>query len=304
MSMAGYSVGIDVGGTKVFSQLFDSSLKSISSDKRPSGQGALEVTESISQSLLEVTQSAGIDIADLDGVGIGIPGQVDPLLGEVSNAVNLGFEYLNLGQELFERFGLTSSILNDVNATAMGIAKSHPPTDTLAYLNFGTGLAAGFVIDGKLLLGSNNLAGEIGHFSADPNGSLCPCGQRGCLETLASASGIKSYLLEKGATPQDWLSFEKLPHKLRENIGNRFIEGMTKAVTAISLSLNPDYIYLGGGTLDVIREDRGELLSLLLESELFPNFLAKSDFLERVRFVENHSSLATLGSVVSLGAKT
>ena len=301
--MNGYSVGIDVGGTKVYSQVFDAGLNPISSDKRPSGQGPVEVTESISQSLIEATRSAGIEISDLDGIGIGIPGQVDSSLGEVSNAVNLGVEHLNLSQQLFDRFGLASSILNDVNATAIGIAQANSHSDSIAYLNFGTGLAAGFALEGKLLLGANNLAGEIGHFSVNPEGAHCPCGQRGCLETLASAAGIKSFLADQGMKADDWWSFEKLPEKTRSEIGSRFIEGMTKAIIAISLSLNPDYIYLGGGTFEVIRKDRGELMSVLLESDLFPSFLAKSGFLERVRFVDNHSSMATLGSVVSLGAR-
>lgn len=302
--MTGYSVGIDVGGTKVYSQVFDHGLNPISSDRRPSGQGPIEVTRSISESLMEVTKTAGIEISDLDGIGVGIPGQVDSLLGEVSNAVNLGVEHLSLGQQLFDRFGLSSSIINDVNATAIGIAKAHSHSDSIAYLNFGTGLAAGFVLDGQLLLGANNLAGEIGHFSVNPDGAECPCGQRGCLETLASAAGIKSYLEELGMSAEDWWSFEKLPEQTRTTIGSRFIEGMTKAITAVSLSLDPDYIYLGGGTLEVIKKDRGEMLSVLFESDLFPSFLAKSGFLERVRFVENHSSMATLGSVVSLGART
>lgn len=301
--MNGYSVGIDVGGTKVYSQVFDAGLNPISSDKRPSGQGPVEVTESISQSLIEATRTAGIEISDLDGIGIGIPGQVDSSLGEVSNAVNLGVEHLNLSQQLFDRFGLASSILNDVNATAIGIAQANSHSDSIAYLNFGTGLAAGFALEGKLLLGANNLAGEIGHFSVNPEGAHCPCGQQGCLETLASASGIKSFLADRGMEVDDWWSFEKLPEKTRSEIGSRFIEGMTKAIIAISLSLNPDYIYLGGGTFEVIRKDRGELMSVLLESDLFPSFLAKSGFLERVRFVDNHSSMATLGSVVSLGAR-
>ena len=301
--MSNFSIGIDVGGTKVFSELFDSSFRSVVTDHRVSGSGPAEVSASIVASISAILANSQVEASSIDGIGIGIPGQVDSLSGTVKNAVNLGIDALNLGDVVKQNFGVMPRLMNDVNATAVGLSKGHHSSESLVYINFGTGLAAGILIDGNLLSGASSLAGEIGHISVDPNGALCTCGQRGCLETVASAAGIRGFLANNGHPSDSWQDFESLPSSLRVQIGDRFIRGMMKAINVIALSVDPDFVYLGGGTLDVIRKQNPDLVSMLMESDSGPSFLGRSGIFERIRFIDNQSNMAAMGSVLSLDTK-
>ncbi len=132
----------------------------------------------------------GIDAPGFSSIGIGIPGLVDTASGEVAHAVNLGVDRLPLGGVLAERLGVRVRVENDVKAASLGAYDLLGLTGTMAYLNLGTGMAAGIVVDGRLWRGTSGIAGEIGHIPIDPAGAECACGQRGCLETVASGSGI------------------------------------------------------------------------------------------------------------------
>ncbi len=107
--------------------------------------------------------------------------------GVVSHAVNLGLgDWFPLAERLAARTGATVVVENDLNVATWG-AHVLSGADDLAYVSLGTGLAAGFVLDGVLRRGANGAAGEIGHVPVDPAGALCSCGQRGCLELSAAA---------------------------------------------------------------------------------------------------------------------
>ena len=145
--------------------------------------------------------------AALDGVlpshiGIGIPGIVDRDRGTVAHAVNLGLggEWFPLAGRLADRTGATVVVENDLNAATWG-AHVLSGADDLAYLALGTGLAAGFVLSGKLRRGVHGAAGEIGHVPVDPAGPLCSCGQRGCLELRASGSALSAAWPAQGNVP-------------------------------------------------------------------------------------------------------
>ncbi len=117
----------------------------------------------------------------------------------VRTAVNLGISELDLGQRLTAALGLPVTIDNDVKAAALGAANHLGLADgDLAYLNFGTGVAAAAVVHGRLVRGHGNLAGEIGHIPVDPAGDRCHCGQRGCLEVLAGGGRIAARLAALG----------------------------------------------------------------------------------------------------------
>ncbi|HEV7605674.1 MAG TPA: ROK family protein, partial [Candidatus Limnocylindrales bacterium] len=135
---------------------------------------------------------AGATARDIAALGVGVPGQVDPLTGDVTLAVNLGWSDLPLGSRLEAHFGRPCVVENDVRAAALGLHRRRVLGDIedLAYLAVGTGVSAGVVLDGRLHRGAHGLAGEIGHVIVDPGGALCACGQHGCLETLVSGSAI------------------------------------------------------------------------------------------------------------------
>jgi N-acetylglucosamine repressor len=130
----------------------------------------------------------------LIGIGIGTPGLVNITEGVVINAVNLDWKDLPLARLMEERYHLPVYILNDSQAAAMGeytYGKGHSSESNLIVINAQHGIGAGIVINGQLFHGDGGGAGEIGHVVIVPDGGLlCRCGNRGCLETVASAQAL------------------------------------------------------------------------------------------------------------------
>ncbi len=141
----------------------------------------------------EVLIEAGVRRADVIRAGIGIPGPVDRVRGTVGSATILpGWLGLRIATEMEERLGLPVEIENDANCGALAELMWGAGRDcsNFAYVKAATGIGAGLVIDGRLLRGASGTAGEIGHTTLDESGALCYCGNRGCLETLASGPAI------------------------------------------------------------------------------------------------------------------
>jgi glucokinase len=291
-------VGVDVGGTKVFSVLLDGEGREHGSDRRSSGFGSAEVFQAIAGSI-ETVLDHGSSLP-LGGIGVGIPGQVDSRTGVVSHAVNLGIDSLDLSAGLSKKFGVPVSVLNDVNATALGLTSVHPQADSLVYVNFGTGLAAGIVLDGELWPGSRNLAGELGHLVVDPHGTLCRCGQRGCVETLSSASGISQWLADQGHALESFDDVEGLSPELQSAVVERFMVGFSHALTIVGLTIDPDVVCVGGGTLQVMRRTGHDPLGAAQSNGRAPKFLVDSGFFDSVTYVDNNSSYAARGSLRAL----
>ncbi|MGB9640891.1 MAG: ROK family transcriptional regulator [Anaerolineales bacterium] len=127
------------------------------------------------------------------GIGIATPGLVNTKEGIVINAVNLDWKDLALSQMLQEHYHIPVSVLNDSQAAAIGefvYGGNHPPESNLIVINIKYGIGAGVLINGCLFQGDGGGAGEIGHVVVEENGSLCRCGKKGCLETVASAKAI------------------------------------------------------------------------------------------------------------------
>ena len=291
-------VGVDVGGTKVFSVLLDGEGREQGSDRRSSGFGSAEVFEAIAGSI-ETVLDYGPSLP-LGGIGVGIPGQVDSQTGVVSHAVNLGIDSLDLSAGLSQKFGVPVSVLNDVNATALGLTSVHPQADSLVYVNFGTGLAAGIVLNGELWAGSRNLAGELGHLVVDPQGTPCRCGQRGCVETLASASGISQWLSDQGHPLDSFDDVERLSPELQGAVVERFMAGFSHALMIVGLTIDPDVVCVGGGTLQVVRRISHDPLASAQSTGRAPAFLTDSRFFDSVNYVDDNSGYAAHGSLRAL----
>src|SRR6202521_2305692 len=141
----------------------------------------------------EVLEEAGYRRACIIGAGIGIPGPVDRVSGTAGSASILpGWVGLRIGDEMERRLELPVEIENDANLGALAELTWGAGRDcsTFAYIKAATGIGAGIVIDGKLLRGASGTAGEIGHTTLHEAGALCYCGNRGCLETVASGPAI------------------------------------------------------------------------------------------------------------------
>ena len=186
-------VGVDVGGTKIAVLVTspDGAVlgRATNASSVADQDGAADAIAAVIDLALE---GAGARLTDVAVVGIGVPGRVDPTTGNVTLAVNLGWNDLALRDALERRLGRPCVIENDARAAAVGLHRRRVlgSADDIAYLAVGTGIAAGLILDGRLHRGARGLAGEIGHAILDPNGPVCACGQRGCLEAFVSGPAI------------------------------------------------------------------------------------------------------------------
>jgi predicted NBD/HSP70 family sugar kinase len=188
-------VGIDFGHSHVQVAVADLAHNLLAERLRllDVGHRATEALDASVAMVDEVLGEAGVRRANIVGAGIGIPGPVDPVRGTVGSATILpGWVGLRIGAEMKERLEMPVEIENDANMGALAELTWGAGRDcsNFAYIKASTGIGAGIVIDGKLLRGASGTAGEIGHTTLDEGGALCYCGNRGCLETVASGPAI------------------------------------------------------------------------------------------------------------------
>jgi glucokinase len=222
-------VGVDVGGTSIRAVRFDDDrhphLTPAASVSLPTPRGAAAIAAAVSSAVLATIDGAA---GDPVAVALGMPGRVDVATGTVSSAVNLGiFEPAAIGDLVNGQTGLSVHVENDVNAAALG-AHAHLGLDaaaSLAYINIGTGIAAGFVLGGRLWRGSTGSAGEVGHIPMTLHRASCACGQSGCLEAAASGRAVDAD-----------------PTRRRD-----VARAVAWAVQLCAMTLDVDVVALGGG---------------------------------------------------------
>lgn len=292
-------IGIDIGGTKTEAVALAADGTVAAEHRLATGFGATAVLDSAESAVRALAAALGTTPAEFATVGVGIPGAVDPASGRVAHAVNLGLEDLALGPELAARLGRPVRVENDVNAAALGAwqALGGGSSDSMAYLNLGTGLAAGLVLGGRLWRGARGVAGEIGHIPVDPAGPVCPCGQRGCLELTASGSGLARVWpgdgsvrrLHDAATGGD-------PAALA--VWNGFVDHVAAAVRLLVLTVDPDRVVIGGGLSSLGDELLGAVREVLRGWAATSGFLAMLDLDARVEVLPRDFPAAAVGAAL------
>jgi glucokinase len=291
-------LGLDIGGTKTLGVVLDDDGEIRAEVREPTALGAAGVVASAGAVVDALRAATG---EPLDGtVGVGIPGLVDRERGEVKHAVNLGLEggVLPLGDLLGDRLGIRAVIENDVNAASLGAAALSGDSD-LVYLSIGTGLAAGLVLDGLLRRGVHGAAGEVGHLPVDPHGAVCSCGQRGCLETIASGSALEA-AWPAGDVPaaQALFAAARAGDEKAIQLRDDFAAGVASAVRALSLSVDPPTIVLGGGVAQLGEPLRVAVAQALLDQATTSPFLASLDLAGRLRVVPADYPAAAVGAAL------
>ncbi|KQO94464.1 ROK family protein [Leifsonia sp. Leaf264] len=299
-------LGIDIGGTKTAAVAMDSDGHLSEPVRMPTGWGGPAVIETAVDAVRQVAALSGVSVGNLRSIGIGIPGAVDSATGRVRHAVNLGVEDLGLGEALIERLGVSVSVENDVKAAAMGAQHLLTETgaangfDSMAYLNLGTGLAAGIVQHGVLLRGGRGIAGEIGHIPIDPAGAVCTCGQRGCVETVASGSAIARMWPSDDALPARGLFRDAAsgdPDAIV--VQERFFEGVSAAVRILVLSTDVDAVVIGGGLSALGAPLIDGVRAALDRAAASSRFLASLDLAERVHIIPLGFPAAAVGAALT-----
>ncbi|WP_199689787.1 ROK family protein [Clavibacter lycopersici] len=290
-------IGLDIGGTKVDAVAIDADDTVVASLRRPTGHGADEVLATAARAVDDLV--AGLGRPAVASVGAGIPGMVDPATGTVQHAVNLGIDGFPFGVELEGRLGVPVAVENDVNAAALGVSHLLGLGGSLAYLNVGTGLAAGLVTDGVLLRGARGGAGEIGHVPVDPAGLLCPCGQRGCLETMASGAGLARQWHGSGAhAAVEVFRAAQEGDTTALAVRARLAEGIAGAVRILVLTNDVDAVVVGGGISRLGAPLLGDLLAVLAGQAATSPFLASLEIADRVRLLPPDLPAASVGAAL------
>ncbi len=292
-------VGVDVGGTKTDAVVIDETGAVLHQVRVSTGFGPAAVIETTAGVVSALASALRVPVGAFQSVGVGVPGAVDSTSGRVSHAVNLGVDELELGEELARVLGVRVRVENDVNAAALGAFHllAMPPESSMAYLNLGTGLAAGLVLNGRLWRGARGTAGEIGHIPVDPDGPLCQCGQRGCLEMVASGSAVSRQWPSAAASPvQALFEAAEAGELLAIDVRQRFLANVASAVRVLVLGVDVESVVIGGGISSL-----GEPLLTGVRAAL-DGWSASSPFLASLRLSERARLVPAGASVSAIGA--
>jgi glucokinase len=288
-------VGVDIGGTNTDAVVLDDAGLVAHSLRLPTGWGHDAVLSTATDAVRALAGAAGVEPSSFSSIGVGIPGAVDSEHGMVTHARNLGVARLDLGTLLAANLGKPVRVENDVNAAALGAFHQLglDATNSLAYLNLGTGLAAGLVLGGKLWRGSRGAAGEIGHILIDPAGPLDVDGQPGALEVLASGSGIAS---QRPGSVSDMLAAAASGDTEAIEIRRRMFDGVASAVRILVLTLDVDVVVIGGGISTMGSELLDAVRSVFTAWETTSPFITSLELGARVRILSPDASTAATGA--------
>lgn len=299
----GWSVGLDVGGTKTLGVLVAPDGAVGPSVRLAARPGAAGVAGTAAEAVHALVTRAGLAPGALAGVGIGLPGIVDPAAGRVEHAVNLAIETaVPLAADVSAALGgVPVRLENDLNVAALGAAHLLPdPAPDLAFLALGTGLAAGLVLDGRLRRGASGVAGEIGHLVHVPGGLPCPCGQRGCLEQYASGGALSAAWPGPGDRPAPVALFEAADSGDAGAVAvrDRFAGAVAAAVRVLLLTTDVAHVVVGGGVSELgdplLRVVRARLDDEARDSA----FLAAMHMAERVTLAPRGVPVGAVGAAL------
>ncbi|PRY83159.1 ROK family glucokinase [Alkalibacterium olivapovliticus] len=280
------AIGIDLGGTTIkFAFLTkDGQVKTQWAVPTPVHNSGRSIVPTIIESIQNKMIEQALTSDHIVAIGMGSPGSVDRANGTVTGAYNLGWvDTVHIKEAIEQALEIPFVLDNDANAAAlgeqwMGAGQNEP---NVVFLTLGTGVGGGVIVNGELVHGFLDTAGEIGHLKVEDNGFACTCGQVGCLETVASATGIVNvakkeapYFIESSALAKVIVEKQMITAKyvfesarsqdpLAEHVLKKVGQYLGIACANIANILNPSTIVLGGGV-----SKAGELLL----SYVVPNF--------------------------------
>lgn len=262
-----YYIGIDLGGTFIKGGIVNENGEILICDKTPTEveKGDKGVAANIAHLAKDLLDRQGIDISEVEGLGIGSPGMIDSAEGNVVYANNLGWENFRICDELSRLLGgIKVKIGNDANVAALGEVKFGAARNynSAVMITLGTGVGGGIVIDGKLVEGNMGAGAELGHIVIVKGGEQCSCGRRGCFEAYSSATALirdTKRTMEEHPDSKMWEigSLDKVSGKTvfdyapvdayAKAVVDSYIEHLACGLINYANIFRPEVILLGGG---------------------------------------------------------
>ncbi len=263
------TIGVDLGGTKVLTGIVDAEGVVRASQRQSTAVGDLEAAVEEIVETVSMCRAAAADETPV-ALGIGVAGQVERETGVVRFAPNLGWRDVPLGARLKERLGVPVYVTNDVRAATWGewMHGAGVGTRDLVVLFVGTGIGGGVVVDGHLLEGATNAAGELGHQTLVAGGRMCRCGNPGCFEAYVGGWGIAERATEAIAadpaggralveragsasvTAATVMAVAGQGDALAVRLVDDTVEYLASALVGIVNGFNPARLVLGGGVIE------------------------------------------------------
>ena len=272
--MKKYSVGIDLGGTKILIALVNRETGEVVGSvkkKTKKDKGPKNIIRKMIEGIDELIEETKVSQDEISSIGVGAAGQVDRANGILIAAANLDCYDLNIKEKINEHYDIPVFLGNDVEIAAIGELKfgAAKGYQDIVCIFVGTGVGSAIVKDGKIIKGATGTAGEIGHIIVDLNGRPCACGAHGCLEAYASRSAIERRIegaLKKGrhSVILDYMENGKsiTSHMIHDSIErndelvvqcvDEAAEYLSGGIASVINFINPQLIVLGGGLIEAV----------------------------------------------------
>ena len=268
-------IGIDLGGTKIMAAAVNSEGRILSRvfELTPADKGPVAVLDAMAFTAAVAAEKAGLAMSDVAAVGIGSPGPLDQDSGVVIFTPNLpGWTNVPVKQHIHKATGRPVFIDNDCNVATLAehsLGAGQGVADMIG-LFLGTGIGGGVILDHRLVRGFSKQAGELGHVVVDVNGPKCGCGQRGCIEALASRAAICRQIAEEVKKGRRSVVRETDPRLMRTSIlaealaanddlvmevMSRAMDNLGVAVASIAHVVSPEMVVIGGGIIEAMTDD-------------------------------------------------
>ncbi len=268
-----YNICLDVGGTKVLGVIFDENdqiIYRLKKRSKSSGEGSADVEKVIIDVVEEMIAESGIDRSKLNAIASCAPGVIDQDRGIVLFCPNLPWRDYDIAGAMRKKFGVPFFVGNDVN---LGVLGEYHYGAARGYKNIvgffvGTGMGGGLVLNGELYTGHMFKGAEYGHMILEPEGPLCNCGQRGCLEALSSKQGMTAYIRQQVSRGRETMMAEAVQDgvfrskKLKKALaaGDEVaMEAVDRACHYLAIAtgnminaISPDLVIYGGGVIEAV----------------------------------------------------
>ena len=306
-----YKIGIDLGGTNIAVGIVDSEYNIIAKGSVPTEahRPAEEIAADMAALCKRVCGQLGIDISEIESIGVASPGVVDDESGKVLYANNLPFRDFPLAAILCELTGVKKiRMANDANAAALGeaVAGAAKGSSQSIMVTLGTGVGGGIIIDGKVFTGSNAAGAELGHMVIEHGGVPCSCGRCGCWESYSSATALvrmtKEAIDECKASGRytSMATAEKITGRtacdamragdeVAKEVYDKYISYLATGITNLVNIFQPQVISLGGGVSNEGQQLIDDLVSIVCKERYGGDVVKSADI--RIAKLKNDAGI-------------